>query len=116
MTFLGVAVAAYIRYVTGIDNEGLEVGEVLDPMAEQLQEPARAACQLHVLPEGVDPGTPGALLNGNGGKKGVYDPRAVISMVFGPEVAANVAFVRAVSTRLESICERGMIYTLLNAN
>jgi mannitol-1-phosphate/altronate dehydrogenase len=113
MTYVGVAVASYIRYVTGIDNEGLEVGEVLDPLAEQLQEPARAACQLHVLPDGVDPST--AALS-NGVKKAVYDPRGVISLVFGPEVAANAGFVRVVSTKLESICEKGMMYTLLNAN
>lgn len=50
MTYVGLAVAAYIRYVTGISVDGEEIPEVLDPMAEELREPARQACRLRSLP------------------------------------------------------------------
>jgi mannitol-1-phosphate/altronate dehydrogenase len=33
-TYLGLAVAAYIRYVTGVDDEGQDLQEVLDPNAK----------------------------------------------------------------------------------
>lgn len=33
-TYLGIAVAAYIRYVTGINAAGEEIPVILDPMAE----------------------------------------------------------------------------------
>lgn len=61
-THLALAVAAYTRYVTGIDLDGNELPEVLDPMADELCEPARHACRLRSLPS-----TPTAgVLNGNG--------------------------------------------------
>lgn len=59
---LGFAVAAYIRYVTGIDLDGNEIPEVLDPMAEELREPARHACRLRSLP----PSPAHGAANGNG--------------------------------------------------
>lgn len=61
-THLALAVAAYTRYVTGIDLDGNELPEVLDPMADELREPARHACRLRSLP----PTPTGAVLNGNG--------------------------------------------------
>lgn len=50
MTYVGLAVAAYVRYVTGISVDGEEIPEVLDPMADELQGPARQACRLFSLP------------------------------------------------------------------
>ena len=38
-TYLGVAVAAYIRYVTGINATGEEIPVILDPMAEVRRKP-----------------------------------------------------------------------------
>jgi mannitol-1-phosphate/altronate dehydrogenase len=108
--YLGVACAAFIRYVTGVDEEGEEIEEVLDPIADELREPARAACCLKAVPEdmvGVN-GDVGV----NGGPK-VYDPRPVINIIFGPEVAAMEGYVRDVTKALERICERGMMVTLL---
>jgi mannitol-1-phosphate/altronate dehydrogenase len=126
-TYLGLAVAAFIRYVTGIDQEGEEIGEVLDPMAEELREPARMACRLVSLPPTPQNGCEAEVEvleegegenekegGGEGGK--VYDPRGVITIVFGPEVAENEAFVKTVSRALELICEKGMMYTLLHVN
>ena len=113
--YLGVACAAFIRYVTGVDEEGEEIEEVLDPIAEELREPARAACNLKAVPEEEE----GMVLNDsvsvsvNGGGKKVYDPRAVITIIFGPEVAAMEGYVADVTRALERICERGMMITLL---
>lgn len=65
-TYLALAVAAYIRYVTGIDVEGEEIPEVLDPMADELREPARMACRLRSLPPSPTRGVNGHAGNGNG--------------------------------------------------
>lgn len=46
-TFMGLAVAAYIRYVTGMDEEGndIDVAKVLDPLAKVSQpRPPRHTC------------------------------------------------------------------------
>ncbi len=66
-TYLALAVAAYIRYVTGIDCDGEEIPEVLDPMAEELREPARNACRLRSLPPTPDRSANGTPANGEGG-------------------------------------------------
>jgi len=126
-TYVGIAVAAFIRYVTGIDQEGEEIEEMLDPMAEELREPARMACRLVSLPPTPQNGCVAEVMvledgEGENEKEGggvgskVYDPRGVIKIVFGPEVAGNEAFVKTVSRALELICEKGMMYTLLNVN
>jgi hypothetical protein len=43
-----------------------------------------------------------------------YDPRGVLEIVFGPENAANMSFVRNVATALSMICEKGIVHCLLH--
>jgi fructuronate reductase len=87
---LGLAVAAWMRYVAGTDERGQPI-EVADPLAPELSRIARAAA-----------GQPAALLDG----------LLQVKAVFGADLPAVPEFRAAVGAALDSLMTRGARATL----
>lgn len=86
MRRLALCVAAWMRYLTGVDEQGIPY-TVLDPMVGQLQPLA---------------------------KQGLQNPRAVLAVpgLFPPELRESEAFIQEVGEALKSLYERGAKATL----
>jgi fructuronate reductase len=87
---LALAVAAWMRFVTGIDEAGEPI-DVRDPMRDRLQGCVKAA---GLVAERLAP----ALLS--------------VEAVFGRDLPANPSFVLAVTQALDSLIKRGTQQTL----
>jgi len=87
---LSLAIAAWIRYVSAVDEKGNAI-DVSDPMAQQLA----AICQQHQ-------GDPAATVN------------AVVSLseVFGEDLIRQQQFVDTTSQHLQSMFDQGVLSTL----
>lgn len=82
---LALGVAAWMRYVTGVDEKGEEI-DVRDPLALRMHAIAADA--------GDDPAA-------------LFDGLVALNEVFGDDLAGNAAFRRAVLAALESLFDRG---------
>jgi fructuronate reductase len=86
---LALGVAAWMRYVTGIDEQGNPI-DVKDPFAARLRAIADAAA-----------GDSEALATG----------LLAVSEIFGPDLPATAEFRNAVITHLHSLYEKGALAT-----
>ncbi|ODT70030.1 MAG: mannitol dehydrogenase [Pelagibacterium sp. SCN 63-23] len=91
---LALGVAAWMRYVTGVDEKGNEI-DVRDPLALRMHAIAADA--------GDDPET-------------LFDGLAALSEVFGTDLAENAPFRAAVVGHLESLFDRGTRATVQSAS
>ena len=82
---LALGVAAWMRYVTGVDEKGAAI-DVRDPLRDELRARADAA--------GLDAARLGASLLG-------------VEKVFGRDLPANATFTAAVTRALDSLIARG---------
>jgi fructuronate reductase len=89
-TRLALGVAAWMRYVTGIDEAGNPI-DVKDPLAARLRNIADTA--------GRDPGK-------------LVDGLLAITEIFGPSLPANETFRSTVTIHLASLFERGALATV----
>jgi fructuronate reductase len=89
-TRLALGVAAWMRYVTGIDEQGGPI-EVKDPLAAELRQLADAA---------------------NGDPARLADNLLTVTAVFGNDLPANAAFREAVTSHLASLYARGAAATV----
>ena len=87
---LALGVAAWMRYVTGVDEHGNAI-EVKDPMSARLREIADAASR-----------------NGDG----LADSLLTVREIFGDDLAVNEAFRVAVTRHLASLYDKGAAATV----
>jgi fructuronate reductase len=87
---LGLGVAAWMRYVTGIDEKGESI-DVRDPLA------------MRMMAIAADAGPDAELL---------YEGLAALAEVFGTDLADNQSFGETVATHLDSLFEIGVRETL----
>lgn len=87
---LALGVAAWMRYVTGVDEKGEPI-EVRDPLATRLMAIAANA--------GEDP-------------RRLFEGLVEVGEIFGADLPANAAFREAVTGHLDSLFERGALATV----
>jgi Mannitol-1-phosphate/altronate dehydrogenases len=85
-----LGVAAWIRYVSGVDEQGAAI-DVRDPLASKL----RKLCEANI-------GNPAALVKSIVG----------IPQVFGQDLPGNTIFIKGVTHWLERLCELGALATV----